>query len=370
MADCLHIVCLDAPSPPDYGGAIDMFYKIKALAETGTKITLHYFDYKQGHNANGLEQYCEQVFSYNRKSFFQTPTFSKPHIVASRINLRLTERLNADNHPILLEGIHCTGIIPYLKKQARKIIVRLHNDEAVYYKHLAKTERNFFKSSYYAIESLLLKRYQKNLPVDIIYAAISKKDAAVFKNDYGLKNVFFVPAFIPWQAVTSLAGKGTYCLYHGNLSVAENEAAALWLIENVFSQPDISLVIAGKDIPAGITKAVARFKHINLKPNPTQQELEQLIQEAHVHVLPDFNNTGIKLKLLHALFCGRFCITNNKEIKSRDTVAFAQTPQDYMGFVKSFMNQEFITAAISERKELLQPYNNQANAQHLKAHLC
>lgn len=369
MADCLHIVCLDAPSPPDYGGAIDMFYKIKALAETGTKITLHYFDYKQGRNADGLKQYCEQVFPYRRKSFFQNPTFSKPHIVASRINQHLIERLNADDFPVLLEGVHCTGIIPYLKKQARKITVRLHNDEAVYYSHLANAETNFFKRSYYAIESLLLKRYQKNLPAAVAYAAISESDTAVFKNDYGLKNVFFVPAFVPWQMVTSLAGKGTYCLYHGNLSVAENEAAALWLIENVFSQLDAPFVIAGKDIPAGITKAVARFKHINLKPNPTQQELDKLIQEAHIHVLPDFNNTGVKLKLLHALFCGRFCITNNTEIKSSDTVAFAQTPQDYMGFLKSFTAQEFTTAHIAGRKALLQAYSNQANAQQLKAHL-
>ena len=49
----LHIICLDAPSPPNYGGAIDMYYKIRALALAGTRIILHYFAYREGRgNAN------------------------------------------------------------------------------------------------------------------------------------------------------------------------------------------------------------------------------------------------------------------------------------------------------------------------------
>lgn len=37
----------------------------------------------------------------------------------------------------------------------------------------------------------------------------------------------------------------------------------------------------------------------------------KLIQEAHINLLPTFQNTGIKLKLLNALFNGRFCIVNS-----------------------------------------------------------
>ena len=45
MNEPIHIVCLDAPAPPDYGGAIDMYYTIIALAKTGRKPILHYFEY-------------------------------------------------------------------------------------------------------------------------------------------------------------------------------------------------------------------------------------------------------------------------------------------------------------------------------------
>lgn len=346
-----------------------MYYKIKALSETGVSITLHYFDYKKERHANGINGYCEHVIAYKRKPFWQTPGFSKPHIVASRINHQLIRRLNADDNPILLEGIHCTGIIPYLKNKSRKIIVRLHNDEAVYYRHLAKAETNFFKSAYYKIESVLLKQYQKSLPADATYVTISEKDENVFKTNYGLKKVFFIPAFVPWQAVASLTGSGTYCLYHGNLSVAENEAAALWLIETVFSKLHIPFMIAGKPISEKVIKAAAPFPHITLNANPAAQELETLIAQAHVHVLPDFNNTGVKLKWLHALFCGRFCITHGSEMAQSNTVAFARTPEDYMRFLKSFMNRAFTEVDVAERQQQMLPYNNKTNAQLLNARL-
>ncbi|HEX8313555.1 MAG TPA: mannosyltransferase, partial [Flavisolibacter sp.] len=137
MTDHLHIVCLDAPSPPDYGGAIDMYYKIKALAETGRKIILHYFDYNPTRDTKGLETICYAVHAYKRKSFFRSPPLSRPFIVQSRINKDLIKRLNEDDAPILLEGLHCAGLIPHLKHQQR-VVLRMHNNEAAYYHHLAQ----------------------------------------------------------------------------------------------------------------------------------------------------------------------------------------------------------------------------------------
>jgi hypothetical protein len=247
--------------------------------------------------------------------------------------------------------------------------VRLHNDEAVYYNRLARTEHNFFKSAYYKRESRLLERYQKNLPNTVTYAALSQQDAERFQDQYGLKQVYVVPAFVPWQEVTCSTGKGSYCLYHGNLTVSENETAALWLIEKVFSQIDIPFVIAGKGIPSSLRKAATPYPNIRLHTNPSEQELTTLIQEAQVHVLPDFNKTGIKLKLLHALFAGRFCITNNEELQPNSSLAMAQTPAEYMEVLKRFWDQPFTLDHIAERKKLLHLYNNPANARLLTAHL-
>jgi hypothetical protein len=39
----LHVVAFNVPYPPDYGGIIDIYYKLKALSADGTRIILHAF---------------------------------------------------------------------------------------------------------------------------------------------------------------------------------------------------------------------------------------------------------------------------------------------------------------------------------------
>ena len=39
----LHIITHDVPWPADFGGVMDLFYKIKTLYQSGVKIYLHCF---------------------------------------------------------------------------------------------------------------------------------------------------------------------------------------------------------------------------------------------------------------------------------------------------------------------------------------
>ena len=41
----LHIISFDIPYPPNYGGVIDVYYKIRTLHKLGIKIHLHCFEY-------------------------------------------------------------------------------------------------------------------------------------------------------------------------------------------------------------------------------------------------------------------------------------------------------------------------------------
>jgi hypothetical protein len=279
----------------------------------------------------------------------------------------LIARLNADNHPILLEGVHCAGIIPYLIKTERNIVVRLQNEEAIYYKRLAETESNFFKSSYYRLESHLLKKYQHTLLKSIWYAAVSQRDIDLFRHQYALQQIALIPSFTPWQEASPLSGKGTFCLYHGNLTVAENKKAALWLIRRVFSQLKVPFCIAGKNIPETLKRAAKHFDHISFVSNPDELVMAKLIREAHIHVLPDFNDTGLKLKLLHALFMGRFCVTNKPNLPASSTVAVAHTPEDYIQSINKLMQRDFDAESVAERGHVLRFYSNEQNADKLNA---
>ena len=61
----LNIIAFNIPWPPNSGGVIDVYYKMKALHRCGVKIVLHCFEYERAHSPE-LEAICEKVYYYKR----------------------------------------------------------------------------------------------------------------------------------------------------------------------------------------------------------------------------------------------------------------------------------------------------------------
>ncbi|HKB45258.1 MAG TPA: glycosyltransferase family 4 protein [Chitinophagaceae bacterium] len=367
MTRNLHIVCLDVPWPPDYGGAIDMMNRIMMLKKLGVSIHLHYFSYNERGMPNELNQFCESIHVYQRKMGSKGFSFHLPYIIASRINDELVANLQKDDYPVLLEGIHCTGVLRYLDTKKRKIVVRMHNEESTYYKELARSEPGIIKKLLFINESRLLKKYNHHLPDDCVYACVSEKDISILKNEFHLSHVVFIPTFPAWQTVCGPEGAGTMCLYHGNLSVPENERAALWLLHKVFTKIRVPFVIAGKK-PSRCLEKMAHFcQHTCLVANPSESEMNDLIRKAHINVLPCFNKniTGIRLKLLHALFEGRHCVVNDPMVDGTGLESACHIGGNADGFasiISQLYHQPFTPEEITLRKRLLgNTYNNEEN---------
>ncbi|MCC6370990.1 MAG: hypothetical protein IT236_08305, partial [Bacteroidia bacterium] len=83
MSHSLNIVSFDIPFPANYGGVIDVYYKIKALNQLGIKIHLHCFNYGRDESEE-LAKICETVNYYPRKKFYQAIYSNVPYIVGSR----------------------------------------------------------------------------------------------------------------------------------------------------------------------------------------------------------------------------------------------------------------------------------------------
>ena len=79
----IHIVSFDVPYPPNYGGVIDVFYKIKSLHKLGVKIHLHCFEYGRKTD-DTLNNYCETVHYYERNMSITAFSFAVPFMVNSR----------------------------------------------------------------------------------------------------------------------------------------------------------------------------------------------------------------------------------------------------------------------------------------------
>ena len=364
----LHIVCHDVPYPPDFGGVVDLFYKIRALHEKGIKIKLHCFT-KSRSEAQELEKYCESVNYYKRDMGVRGLSTKLPYIVSSRTNVELLDALSKDTYPVLLEGVHCTAHIDKLIKMGRKILVRIHNVEHKYYKSLFFSEGNTMKRLYFYLEYRRLKNYERSLPQNIPYLAVSQKDAIYFQQVLNKKDVQYIPVFIPFEKIQSKADLGTYTLYHGNLSVPENEKAAIWLIDDVFSKLNIQLVIAGKSPSARLANKVKAYPHISLIVDPLDFEMQELIANAQINVLPSFNETGIKLKLINALYNGRHCVVNGAAVEGSDLEPACHVGNNstaIASIVSQLFRQPFTEEEITIRRKILTGvFDNSRNADAL-----
>lgn len=360
MVKHLHIICLDVPYPVNHGGLFDLFYKLQALQQEGVRVHLHCFEYGRGQQPE-LNKYCESVHYYKRRTGMAGFSLTTPYIVNSRKNEELLQRLLQDDHPILMEGIHGTWPLNDHRFANRKMFVRLHNVEYEYYRELSKPERSFSKKLYFKYESWLLKKYESRIANKAMFLAVSERDAVLYRNKFHAK-VEYLPVFLPWDTVESCTGSGQFCLYHGNLSVIENEMAALWLLKHVFTELKTPFVIAGKDPSQKLQHVVKNMEHVNIVANPGVEEMQDLIKKAHINVLPAFNVTGVKLKMLNSLFVGRHCITNIPT----ECCHIEKTPEKIRATVQYLMQREFTASTIADRAAILSRiYNKQENCRKL-----
>jgi glycosyltransferase involved in cell wall biosynthesis len=348
-------VCLDVPYPVDYGGVFDLFHKIRALSQAGVKVHLHCFEYGRGPQPV-LNDYCVEVNYYARREGHKGFSHRLPYIVCSRSDGRLLDRLLQDDHPILLEGIHCTYLLNDERFAGRRIVLRLHNVEYQYYRQLYLTERSLLKKLYYLHESSLLRQYEQRLAPKVKILAVSEKDCECYRQEFGATDIETLPVFLPFREVQGKEGTGCFCLYHGNLSVAENEQMALWLLRKVFARMEMPFIISGKNPSARLERQVQQYSHTCLIPNPSEEELQDLISKAQVNVLPSFNSTGVKLKLLNALFNGRHCIVNANAVEGTGLERLCHVAggaDDVRCLIGELFARPFTRGDIESRKETL-----------------
>lgn len=365
----LHIICLEVPYPPDFGGMYDLFYKLPALQKQGVNIHLHCFQKDRGKQTE-LTKYCEEVFYYKRNTGHKGVDAKLPYIVASRNSEELLNKLLQNDYPIFMEGVHCTFLTTDIRFEHRKKFVRLHNVEQHYYKHLFNTSSGILNKIYYYREAALLKNYEKEL----IHKAnafwpVTVADTEFYRNNLNGRNIDYLSLFLPDWKIDSQTGMGTFCLYHGNLGVDENEFAATWLLKNVFDKLEIPFVIAGKNSSKKLERLANKKPHTCLVANPTENQMQDMIAKAHLHILPSFSQSGIKLKLLNALYHGRHCVVNDDMLSGTNfhpLCHVANTAESIAQMVSQLFNQPFTTDEILLRSSILyNEFNNETNAKKM-----
>jgi hypothetical protein len=364
----LHIIALNVPYPPNYGGIIDIYYKIKALHAMGIKIILHCFEYGRP-PARELNALCERVYYYKRRTGWMANLSVFPYNVYSRKHPGLLKNLLANDYPIVFEGLHSCYYLNDKRLSRRFKVYRESNIEHDYYRMLAQSCTGVWKRAFFLIEAWRFKRYQQIITQADLTLAVSMADMDYLRKVYPGKRIEFMTSFHANDEVVAVPGQSDFILYHGKLSVEENEQAALYLIKHVFCRLDCTCVIAGMEPSARLKNAVAAYRHIRLEANPTEERMTALVREAQIHLLVTFQDTGLKLKLLNSLFAGRHVVVNKAMLTGSglDPLChIADTPEEMAAVCTRLLAEPFTLDETGRRIRYLIPaYSNKHQAGRL-----
>jgi hypothetical protein len=363
MGKDLNIITLNIPCPPDYGGMIDSWFRIAALSKIGISIHLHCFEYGRNRLKNP-DSLCTEVHYYSRDVRSMNLISVYPYTVRSRRSDELINNLLGNNYPILFDALHTTYYLGHKALRDRRKFVRLHNIEHRYYNNLAAAEKNLFKKSYYTIEALKLKSYEGILANAEIIFPISYSDNKYFAEKYK-KSELILP-FHQFDNIISKPGTGTYILYHGDLSINENDSAAIFLTDEVFSKIGHSCIIAGKNPSRRLLAKAAVNPNIRIIQDPDNDTMTALIRNAHITVLTALTLSGFRIKLLSSLFAGRYCLVNNNILHGTGLDGLCEVAgsgKEFIEKINSLITIPFTDKMIKEReKVLLTRFDNLTNA--------
>lgn len=365
----LNIIAFDVPYPPNYGGICDVYYKLKNLHAAGAKIIYHCF-YYEGHNppTYELDQYCEEIHYYERKqSMFRLLFSPLPYIVSTRQDPALLENLRKNNYPILFDGIQTCFYLNTAGIKERLRLFRANNIEHDYYAGLARSEKSLLKKLYLKREARKLKKFEAEIKgVDGILC-VARMDIPHFEK---YAPTHHIPPFFADDEQTNVSvSVDNYVLFQGNLSVRENDAAAHFILDNIAPKLECFVVIAGKDPLPNLERKAAHLSNVRFYATPDQEKMDELIHEAQVQLLITNQQTGIKLKLLHALQSGKHIVINSKMDDDgifASMCRVADEPEEMISAINELLQIPFDQTMKDQRlKDFDLHYNNRRNAERI-----
>ena len=301
--------------------------------------------------SNELSEICDKVYYYERNKSLIT-FFNHPYIVKSRAVKLLYENLNKDDYQSIWRSYYSI-YSSFPQKECSR-----HTIWVEYYKNLHKSEKNIEK--YFWIESRRLKIYEKKIYKGQKAFAISEADRAklnLLGGNTTLLNPFHANKFFNEKVESS-----DFALYHGNLNINDNENAALFFIDLFKSIPN-QLVIAGLNPSNKLKSKIAKISNIQLIESPHQDELKKLIANAKLNLFFSNHSSGVKLKLINALFNANHCLIGKEFVVNDDFkhVCTVVGQHEWKEKILKLFKTPFDKNSLEKRNRVLMKYSNDSN---------
>lgn len=374
----MHILFITSqlPYPPYSGGVIKSWMLVQHWAE---KYELSVVSLLKGEDPQHEENFLKKVSLHNYYSeAINKPrsgiNFLRSYLSGSAsLNIyrnysssiaKAVEEISATADIIVADHYEMGQYVP--ADFSGKVVLHEHNAEYIMWERLAELEKNPVKKWLISAESRRIKaaEYQYGSRADLILASPNdiKELTAIglpvekFRTTYHLGDDYLLA-----EPQLNFAGTKCQILFIGTLTWEANIDGLEWFVTKCWPQilqkePKATFKIVGKNPGSRLTALAERYSGISF--TGFAEELEPFYLESRAFVVPLRFGSGIKVKLLNAMYRGIPVVTTpigteGLEVENGQHLFSTQDPGQYAQYVLQLLRDEPIWKKLSTNSRQL-----------------
>lgn len=296
--------------PPNHGGLVDAWNRIKTLKNMGYDIDLicTVKEYPKKEYIDIVKRYVSELYIVFRQNKIRYLFSKKPLQIESRNALKDIKLIRKYDY-IFLDGSYVYYILDNKTLKYRHSILHMNNNEYIYFNELAKSEKSIWKKIYYKLDSykfFIMDKHIVNRISNIMFVSMEEK--LFYEKKYPKIKSYFLPVAIELNFIKQEMNNKNV-LFIGALFAANNKEAIYFYIKNIhpllMDIKEYRFIIAGNSKGQNISwikEISGEYNNIDIIDSP--ETLNDIYANASVFVNPMLHGAGVKLKTVNAIVSG------------------------------------------------------------------
>ena len=246
---------------------------------------------------------------------------------------------------IVFEGLHLSVYASHLQMStSTPFIMRSHNVESELWERRSKKESNFLKKIYTFYLSNKINNYEINsFHLYKYFISISQRDLALYKQKGLAAKTFVLPYTLEDPFLEVPLKDENSIFFIGSFDWLPNYEGIKWFIENVWAEinlqfPHWTFYIAGRNM--NVNESI--FYKNGIKILGEIKDVTQLMRDYNIMIVPLFSGSGIRIKIIEALFHAKTIISTSLGAEgvydsSSSDIIIANTKNEFIESISSLI---------------------------------
>lgn len=351
------------PYPPNFGGRVDVMYRLEYLNINGYSVDLLVVTNENPTKAQIeiVRKHTHNLWILPRVTNILFILHPYPFQVISRLSLK-NIILSDEYDVVIMEGDYTFMSLLNKTLLYKKLYLRVHNNEHLYFRELANSTKNPLKYLYYSLESLKMKKIKPCLyeKADKLLFISNKEylDHIKLYPEHSAKAIWLPPLVTHKSCKEPRLGKSV--VFVGSLYSPDNRSALTWYLRKVHplvTSNDYSLIVAGNTKGTSLEwlYSICRaYDNVSIYDSPV--ELDNLYDSSRIFISPILNGAGLKMKSIEAILNGLALVSTEIGVEGSGLVPnehflLANDPVDFADAIDKLINDEALRLNLIQKSQ-------------------